>query len=153
MAQLKIGDKAPEFVTSDNKGNKVLLSALHGSKVVLYFYPKDDTPGCTAEACSLRDNFGTLASKGIKVYGVSADSAKSHNKFIEKYELPFPLLADEEKKVLQLYNAWGEKQMYGRTYEGVLRKTYLISENGVIEHIFEKVDTKNHAKQILDVLK
>jgi len=149
---IKIGTKAPEFAVKNEKGNEIKLSDYLGKRIVLYFYPKDNTPGCTAEACSLRDSYSALKKKGIEVIGVSADSEKSHQNFIEKYELPFTLLSDAEKDVLMKYEAWGEKKMYGKTYEGIIRKTIIISPEGIIEHIIEKVDTKNHAQQILDLL-
>jgi thioredoxin-dependent peroxiredoxin len=152
MAQLKINDKAPEISAPDQDGKIVKLSDFSGKKVILYFYPKDNTPGCTTEACNLRDNYKILLDKGFAILGVSADSAKSHKGFIEKYDLPFALIADVDKKVLMAYGAWGEKSMYGKKYEGILRKTFVISEEGKIEHIFEKVDTKNHTQQILDAL-
>ncbi len=149
---IKIGTKAPGFAIKNEKGNEIKLSDYLGKRIVLYFYPKDNTPGCTAEACSLRDSYSALKKKGIEVIGVSADSEKSHQNFIEKYELPFTLLSDAEKDVLMKYEAWGEKKMYGKTYEGIIRKTIIISPEGIIEHIIEKVDTKNHAQQILDLL-
>jgi peroxiredoxin Q/BCP len=118
--------------------------------VILYFYPKDDTPGCTAESCNLRDNYQALLKIGYAVVGVSADNEKSHKKFADKYELPFPLIADTEKEILESYDAWGEKSMYGKKYMGIIRKTYVIDEKGNIERIFDKVDTKNHTEQILE---
>lgn len=127
----------------------VSLESFRGSKVVLYFYPKDDTPGCTAEACSLRDNYQALLARGYKVVGVSPDSEKSHQKFTEKYELPFPLISDTGKNILQDYGVWGRKKFMGREYDGVIRTTYIIDEKGVIEEVIEKVDTKNHAAQVL----
>jgi peroxiredoxin Q/BCP len=153
MTLLKIGAVAPEIDAVDQDGNKVSLANYKGKKVIVYFYPKDDTPGCTAEACSLRDGYESLTSKGFVVIGVSADSVQSHKKFISKYNLPFILISDTEKKVLNAWGAWGEKKMYGKSYEGVLRTTYVVSENGIIEYVFEKVDTKNHAQQILEALK
>jgi len=135
---LKVGDKAPDFTVNDQDGNPVKLSGLRGKKVVLYFYPKDMTPGCTAEACNLRDNYKSMVKRGYEVLGVSADGEKSHKKFIEKEKLPFRLLADTEKI------------MYGRKYMGTARRTFVINEKGVIEDIIEKVDTKNHASQILE---
>jgi len=146
---LKIGDKAPEFKGTDQNGNRVKLSDYTGKKLVLYFYPKDNTPGCTAEACDLRDNYQRFLAKGYEVIGVSADSEKSHQSFIAKYSLPFKLISDTEKTILKAYNAWGEKKMYGKSFDGILRKTYVISENGIIENIIEKVDTQNHTSQIL----
>ncbi len=152
MALLKEGDKAPDFTALDQAGKTVKLSDLKGKKVIVYFYPKDDTPGCTAEACNLRDNYDELIQKGFEVIGISPDNENSHNKFREKYNLPFHLLADTEKKILKTYGAWGEKKMYGKSYEGVLRTTYVIDENGMIGKVIAKVDTKDHAKQILKEL-
>lgn len=150
MSKLNIGDKAPDFKGIDQDGKTVSLKDFKGKKLVLYFYPKDDTPGCTAEACNLRDNYSVLKKKGYEIVGVSADSEKSHKKFADKYELPFSLIADTEKEILQAYDAWGEKSMYGKKYMGILRKTYVIDEKGKIEKIFDKVDTKNHTEQILE---
>lgn len=149
MALLNIGDKAPAFKAVDQDGNSISLNDFKGKKLVLYFYPKDDTPGCTAEACNLRDNYGLLLKKGYKILGVSADDERSHKKFIEKYVLPFPLLADKDKSILKAYGAWGKKKLYGKEYYGILRTTYVISEKGIIERVFSKVDTKNHTEQIL----
>lgn len=149
MSKFKPGDQAPAFSGKDQSGNMVSLESFRGSKVVLYFYPKDDTPGCTAEACSLRDNYEALLARGYKVVGVSPDSEKSHQKFTEKYELPFPLIADTGKNILQDYGVWGRKKFMGREYDGVIRTTYIIDEKGVIEEVIEKVDTKNHAAQVL----
>lgn len=146
---LKIGDKAPDFKVNDQDGQPVRLSDYRGSKVVLYFYPRDMTPGCTAEACNLRDNYKTLKKKGYEILGISTDGEKSHKKFIEKENLPFRLLADTEKVVHERYGTWVEKSMYGRKYMGTARVTFVIDENGVIEDIIEKVDTRNHADQIL----
>jgi len=149
MSTLRIGDKAPAFEAVDQDGNPISLQDYSGKKLVLYFYPKDDTPGCTAEACNLRDNYTLLLKKGYEIVGVSADDERSHKKFIEKYVLPFPLLADKDKKILMAYGAWGKKNLYGKEYDGILRTTYVISEKGIIEKIFSKVDTKNHTEQIL----
>lgn len=149
MKHLKIGDKAPDFNTTDQDNNKVTLSDFAGSKLVLYFYPKDSTPGCTAQACDLRDNYDRLLSKGYKVLGVSADDVKSHKKFIEKHNLPFPLLMDEDKKIINDYGVWGLKKFMGKEYDGIHRTTFIIDENGVIEDIIEKVKTKEHTAQIL----
>jgi thioredoxin-dependent peroxiredoxin len=149
MALLKKGDKAPAFKAVDQDGNSVSLSDFAGKKLILYFYPKDNTPGCTAEACNLRDNYDLLLKKGYKILGVSADSEQSHKNFIGKYVLPFPLIADKEKKLLKAYGAWGMKKLYGKEYEGILRTTYVISEDGIIEEVFSKVDTKNSTAQIL----
>jgi peroxiredoxin Q/BCP len=152
MALLKKGNKAPALDAVDQNGKKVSLDSYKGKKVIVYFYPKDDTPGCTAEACSLRDNYGDLTSKGFVVIGVSADSEQSHKNFISKYNLPFILVSDPDKKVLKAWGVWGEKKMYGKSYEGILRTTYIVSEDGTIEYIFDKVDTKNHANQILEAI-
>lgn len=143
------GSKAPDFTSKDQDGKEVSLSALKGKKVVLYFYPRDMTPGCTAEACSLRDNYKALQKAGYEILGVSSDSEKTHKKFIEKENLPFRLLADTDKSVHGKYGAWIEKYMYGRKYMGTARITYVINESGVITEVIEKVDTKNHAGQIL----
>jgi peroxiredoxin Q/BCP len=153
MAILKEGDKAPNFSGIDQNGESLSLDMYKGKKVILYFYPKDNTPGCTDEACNLRDNYQDLLKKGLDVIGVSPDSAASHKKFIEKFDLPFRLISDPEKVILKNYNAWGEKKMYGKSYDGVLRKTYIISENQTIEKIFEKVKTKDHTNQIYQELK
>lgn len=152
MAYLKEGEIAPEFHAKNQEGKDISLSEFKGKKVILYFYPKDDTPGCTAEACNLRDNYAELLNRGFEVIGVSPDSEKSHNKFIGKYNLPFNLVADTEKNILKKYGAWGLKKMYGKEYEGVLRTTYVIDESGKVELVFKKVDTKNHTAQILDAL-
>lgn len=149
MSNLKIGDKAPDFQGLNQDGKEIKLADFAGKNLILYFYPKDSTPGCTAEACDLRDNHDMWLSKGYAVVGVSPDSQKSHQKFIEKYSLPFDLISDTETKILQDYEAWGEKSMYGKKYMGVLRKTYVINGKGIIENIFEKVDTKAHTQQIL----
>lgn len=149
MATLKPGDKAPEINSTDQNGNPLKLNDFRGSKVVLYFYPKDDTPGCTAEACNLRDNYQDLLARGYKVIGVSTDSQKSHQKFTEKYSLPFPLIPDTDKTIVNAYGVWGPKKFMGKSYEGISRTTFIIDENGVIEKVFDKVDTKNHTGQIL----
>ncbi|GAB3647796.1 thioredoxin-dependent thiol peroxidase [Echinicola sediminis] len=146
---LEVGKKAPDFEAKDQDGNNIKLSDFQGKKVVLYFYPKDNTPGCTAQACDLRDNYEALQKAGYVVLGVSTDSQKKHQNFIEKYELPFPLIADEDKKVHELYNTWREKQNYGRTYMGTVRTTFVINEEGTIDEIIEKVKTKEHSNQIL----
>ena len=150
MSHLKIGDQAPDFNATDQDGNPVSLKDFKGSKLILYFYPKDNTPGCTAEACNLRDNYAELLEKGYKIAGVSADDEKSHKNFIAKNVLPFPLLADKAKIIIRDYGVWGKKKLYGKEYEGINRMTFIISENGKIEKIFTKVDTKNHAEQILE---
>jgi len=149
MTHLKLGDKAPDFSAKDQNGNPISLKDFSGSKLVIYFYPKDDTPGCTAQACSLRDNYGALLANGYKVIGVSADSEKSHQKFIEKFDLPFPLIADTEKIVLNAYGIWGPKKFMGRQYEGIHRITFVIDQNGIITEVIGKVDTKNHFSQIV----
>ena len=146
---LKPGDKAPEFTGRDQDGNEITLSQFKGKKLVLYFYPKDDTPGCTAEACDLRDNYDRFLSMGYQVVGVSKDSEKSHKKFIEKYNLPFPLISDTETSILQAYGAWGRKKFMGREYDGIIRKTFVIDQTGLITDIIEKVNTKAHSSQIL----
>ncbi len=146
---LQTGDKAPYFEGPDQDGNIIRLSDFAGRKLVLYFYPKDSTPGCTAEACDLRDNYERFISQGYAVVGVSKDSTTSHQKFIARYELPFPLISDPGKVILQAYDAWGEKKNYGKVSMGTLRKTYVIDENGIITDIIAKVDTKNHTAQIL----
>ncbi|GAB3809264.1 thioredoxin-dependent thiol peroxidase [Spirosoma humi] len=146
---LHIGDLAPDFTSTDQQGQPIKLSDYRGKKVVLYFYPKDNTPGCTAQACSLRDNYSDLRAAGYEVLGVSVDDQKSHQKFISKYELPFTLVADTDMKVAEAYDVWKEKSMYGRTYMGTVRTTFLIDEKGMITNIINKVDTKNHAEQIL----
>lgn len=149
MKMLKIGDKAPYFEVPNQDGELVRLTDFAGKKLVLYFYPKDSTPGCTAEACDLRDNYERFISQGYAIVGVSKDSQNSHKKFIEKYALPFPLLSDVSTQLLQAYGAWGPKKFMGRDMIGTLRKTFVINEEGVIEDIIEKVDTKAHTKQLL----
>lgn len=149
MKKLKIGDAAPAILARDENGNEFSLTKFKGRKVVLYFYPKDDTPGCTKESCNLRDNYDQLQKSGYEVVGVSADSEKKHLKFIDKYNLPFTLLADEDKKVIQDYGVWGLKKFMGREYEGIIRTTFIIDEEGKIEEIIEKVVTKDHTAQIL----
>ncbi len=148
MTHLKAGMPAPLFKGTDQEGKPVDLAGFKGKKVVLYFYPKDDTPGCTAEACNLRDNYEDLLKKGFAVIGVSPDSEKSHVKFRNKYSLPFTLISDPEKKILNLYGAYGEKKMYGKTVTGVLRTTFIIDEKGIIENVISKVDTAGHTSQI-----
>jgi len=147
---LKEGDKAPDFNSKDQDGNPVKLSDFKGQKVVLYFYPKDDTPGCTKEACSFRDADDVYQKKGIKVLGVSTDDEKSHQKFISKFQLPFDLLADTDKSIVESYGVWGEKSMYGKKYMGTNRKTFLIDENGKIAKIFDKVNVAEHADEVLE---
>ena len=147
--KLKSGDKAPDISSTDQNGNPVKLADFLGHKVILYFYPKDDTPGCTAEACSLRDGYADLLAKGYKIIGVSADSDKSHKKFADKYHLPFPLLPDTSKEIINAYGVWGPKKFMGRAYDGILRTTFIIGEDGKILKIIEDVKTKNHADQVL----
>jgi len=147
-SKLAVGDKAPAFEGVNQNGAKITLNDFKGKKLILYFYPKDNTPGCTAESCDLNDNYEMWLSKGYQVVGVSPDNEKSHLKFIEKYNLKFNLIADTDTKILEAYGAWGEKSMYGKKYMGVLRTTFVIGENGIIEAIFDKVDTKNHSTQI-----
>ncbi|NVK86412.1 MAG: thioredoxin-dependent thiol peroxidase [Cytophagia bacterium] len=146
---LQPGDKAPAFAGIDQDGNSIKLSDFAGKKLVLYFYPKDNTPGCTVQACNLRDNYQALLDAGYAVVGISSDSAKKHTNFIKKFELPFPLIADEDKSIHEQFGTWVEKQMYGRKYMGTARTTFVIDENGVIEEIIDKVKTKEHADQIL----
>jgi peroxiredoxin Q/BCP len=146
---VKEGDAAPEFEARDAEGNTVRLSDLRGQKVALYFYPKDDTPGCTKEACSLRDGHSELTRRGIKVIGVSTDDEKSHRKFAEKYSLPFTLLADTDHKVAERYGVYGEKQFMGKKYMGVTRKTFLIDEQGRVRKVFDKVNVDEHADEVL----
>ena len=149
-AKLKEGDKAPEFAATDAEGKKVRLKDLRGKKVVLYFYPKDDTPGCTKEACSFRDSFARFKKRGIQVLGVSLDSETSHQKFARKFDLPFRLLADTDRAISESYGTYGEKKFMGRTYMGVLRTTFLIDEKGKIKKIFEKVKPEDHASEVLE---
>lgn len=150
---IKVGNKAPDFTTRDQNGDKVKLSDFKGQRVVLYFYPKDDTPGCTKEACSFRDADDVFKKEGIKVFGVSTDDEKSHQKFINKFSLPFDLLADTDKDIVEKYGVWGEKSMYGKKYMGTLRKTFLIDENGKIVKIFDKVNVSEHADEVLAAFK
>lgn len=149
---LSVGDKAPAFTTTDQDGKTVKLSDFKGKQVVLYFYPKDDTPGCTTEACGFRDSHPAIKKKGAVVLGVSKDNAASHQKFIDKFKLPFTLLADEDLSVLKAYDAWGERSMYGRKFMGVLRKTYVIGADGKIKAVFPKVKPAGHDEEILAVL-
>ena len=153
MNVLSEGQKAPEFTANDQNGKSVSLSNFTGKSIILYFYPKDDTPGCTAEACSFRDNYESLLAEGFEVLGVSTDDEKSHLKFIGKYNLPFSLIADTEKKIVEAYGVWVEKNMYGKKYMGVSRKTFIIDKNGMILKIIDKVDTKNSSAQVLEFLK
>lgn len=150
--KLAVGDKAPAFEGVNQQGKMISLNDFKGKKLILYFYPKDDTPGCTAEACDLNDNYEMWISKGYHVVGVSPDNVKSHQKFIEKYALKFDLVADTQNVILNAYGVWGEKSMYGKKYMGVLRTTFVVDENGIIEAVFDKVDTKNHSTQIINSL-
>ena len=152
MTQLKAGDKAPYFEGVTQNGEKISLNDFSGKKLILYFYPKDNTPGCNAESCNLSENYDFWLSQGFDVVGVSPDSEKSHQNFIKKYGLKFNLIADTEKIILQAYGAWGEKSMYGKKYMGVLRTTFVIDENGNIQEVFDKVNTKDHTKQIVQAL-
>jgi len=151
MLTLKEGEKAPDFTAKDQNGKTISLSDYKGKNVILYFYPKDDTPGCTAEACDFRDNYQSLLGKGFQVIGVSIDDEKSHKKFETKYSLPFPLIADEDKHIVETYGLWVEKSMYGKTYMGTARTTFIIDGDGVIKKIIDKVDTKNASQQVLDL--
>ncbi len=146
---LKPGMPAPYFEGIDQNGNKITLNDLHGRKIVLYFYPKDDTPGCTKEACNLRDNYQQLLDAGYVVYGVSADDTESHQKFIEKYNLSFSLIADVDKNIIRAYDVWGKKQFMGKVHEGIIRTTFVINEDGIISDVITKVDVENHTQQIL----
>jgi len=151
MGQLKEGSKAPMFEGIDQNGKTVKLTDFTGKKLILYFYPKDNTPGCTAEACNLRDNHDSLIKKGFAVVGVSPDSEKSHKGFAGKFSLPFPLIADTSKEIMNDYGVWGEKKMYGKSYMGVIRTTFIIDEKGIIEKVIEKVDTAGHTEQIFQL--
>lgn len=151
MSNLKIGDQAPPIQAKNQNGDLINLSDFAGKKVILYFYPKDNTPGCTTEACNFRDNYQSLLGKGFEVLGISIDSEQSHQKFISKFELPFNLLADENQKIVNDYGVWVEKNMYGKKYMGTARTTFVIDEKGSIEHIIKKVDNKNASQQILDL--
>lgn len=146
---LKIGDRMPDFEVQDQNGGTVSSKDLRGRKTIVYFYPKDNTSGCTAEACNLRDNYEVLKAKGYNVVGVSKDSVASHKRFAEKYDLPFTLLSDPSTGMLQAFGAWGEKKMYGKTVLGTIRRTFIFDEKGILQEVIEKVDTKNHAAQIL----
>jgi len=149
MTTLKPGDKAPDFQSRDQDGNQVKLSDFKGKKLVLFFYPKASTPGCTAQACNLRDNWEVFQARGYEILGVSADNEKKQQKFKENYDLPFPLLADEEKEVINAYEVWGPKKFMGKVYDGIHRNTFIINEEGIIEDVIGKVKTKEHATQIL----
>ncbi len=149
MTHLKIGDKSPKFRGKDQDGNTISHVDYLGKKLIIYFYPKDDTPGCTAQACNLRDNYKQLISQGYEVLGISADTEKKHKKFVTKYELPFTLLADTEKETIRAFGVWGQKKFMGRTFDGIHRVTFVINEEGIIEEIIEKVKTKIHFDQII----
>lgn len=150
MTNLKQGDKAPDFAVADQNGNKISLSDYSGKKLVVYFYPKDMTPGCTTQACNLRDNYSILQKEGIEILGVSADDEARHQKFIEKHELPFPLLADTDKKMIKDFGVWGLKKFMGKEYDGIHRTTFLINEEGKIHDVIKKPKTKAHAEEILE---
>lgn len=152
MEDLKIGDKAPAIEEKDQDGHRISLDTYLGKTVVLYFYPKDDTPGCTAEACDFRDNYAGLKAKDVVVLGVSVDDETSHKKFIAKHQLPFPLIADTEHKVVNDYGVWVEKNMYGKKYMGIARTTFVINKLGEIQHIIKKADTKNATQQVLELI-
>ena len=149
MTTLKVGDKAPNFSGLDQNGTSHKLTDYTGKKLVVFFYPKASKPGCTAEACDLRDNYARFQSNNYALLGVSADNAKAQLKFVEKYDLPFPLLADEDKSVIQAFGVWGPKKFMGKEYDGIHRTTFVIDENGIIEHVISEVKTKEHAAQIL----
>lgn len=151
MKHLKVGDKAPDFNVKGQSGNGISLSDYKGKRVVIYFYPKDNTPGCTAQACNIRDNYADLQKEGIVIFGVSADSEMSHQKFIDKFDLPFTLLADVDKKMLNDYGVWGEKKFMGKVYDGIHRTTFVLDESHTIVGIIEKPKTKDHASEILEV--
>lgn len=152
MSHLKVGDKAPQFSGVDQNGNPVKLENYEGKKVILYFYPKDNTPGCTTEACNFKDNYASLTKNGYEVIGVSIDPEKSHQNFINKFQLPFTLIADTDKKMVEDYGVWVEKSMYGKKYMGTARVTFVIDENGIIIQIIDKVDNKNATQQVLDLV-
>ncbi len=149
MTKLKAGDKAPKFKAKDENGNTVSLTDFKGKKLILYFYPADNTPTCTVEACNLRDNFGALRKAGYEILGVSPDSAKKHQNFIKKHDLPFPLLVDEDLTIIKAYDVWGPKVTFGKAYDGLLRTTFIINKKGIIERVIDKVESKRHTEQIL----
>lgn len=151
IIMLKVGDKIPDFEVKDQSENVFRLTDFNGHKLVVYFYPKDDTPGCTAQACSLRDGYQDLVAKGFKIVGVSADSPKKHQSFITKYDLPFPLISDESLQLIKAFGVWGLKKFMGKEYEGINRTTFVIDENGVVEHVITKVKTKEHTQQIIEL--
>lgn len=150
MKTLQVGDKVPEFISKDQDGNTIRLSDYHGKKLIVFFYPKASTPGCTAEACNLRDNYSVLQSQGYELLGVSADSEKRQTNFRNKYDFPFPLLADEDHTVINTFGVWGPKKFMGREYDGIHRKTFVINEEGAVTKVVDKVKTKDHAAQLLD---
>ncbi|MDF2438473.1 MAG: Peroxiredoxin [Bacteroidota bacterium] len=150
ITSLKKGDKVPDFKGIDQDGKSVSLKDFKGKKLILYFYPQDNTPTCTNEACNLRDNFSALKKKGFAIIGVSPDDEKKHRKFIDKFNLPFPLIADTDRKIIEAYDVWGTKKFMGRIYDGLVRTTFVISEKGIIEQVITKVDSKNHTEQILE---
>ncbi len=150
--KLNIGDRAPDFTLTDHDGSEVTLSGLRENPIVVYFYPKDDTPGCTTEACDFRDNMARITSAGATVLGISSDSAKSHQRFREKYELPFPLLVDEDHAIMEFYGAWGEKKMYGRVFKGLIRSTFLIDREGNIAEAWYNVKAKGHVDKVMAAL-
>ncbi len=152
MSILKIGDKAPEFSGLNQNGEQITFASFKGKKLILYFYPKDNTPGCTAESCNLNDNYRMWLSKGYEVVGISPDKVSSHKKFADKFQFGFNLIADPETEIIQAYGVWGEKSMYGKKYMGVLHTTFVINKEGIIQEIFDKVDTKNHTDQIIQAL-
>lgn len=151
MKHLKVGDKAPEFTVNDQHGKAVSLSDFKGKRVVIYFYPKDNTPGCTAQACNIRDNYAAIQNEGIVILGVSADTEKKHQGFISKYDLPFSLLADTDHAMLNLYGVWGEKKFMGRTYDGIHRTTFILDESHTIVGIIDKPKTNDHTREILEI--
>ena len=153
MKHLKVGDQAPDFISKDQNGNEVKLSDYKGQRFVLYFYPKDNTPGCTAQACNIRDNYGSIKKNGINIFGVSADTELKHGKFIEKFDLPFPLLADVDHELLNLYGVWGEKKFMGKTFDGIHRTTFVMDASHMIVGIIEKPKNKNHSDEILEIYK
>jgi len=153
MKHLKIGDQAPAFISKDQNGNEVKLSDYKGQRFVLYFYPKDNTPGCTTQACNIRDNYSSIKESKINIFGVSADTEQKHVKFIEKFDLPFPLLADVDHDLLNLYGVWGEKKFMGRTFDGIHRTTFVMDESHTIVGIIEKPKNKAHSDEILEIYK
>lgn len=152
MNSIKVGDKLPDFTGVDQNQNVISAKDFKGKKLIIYFYPKDNTPGCTAQACNIRDNYTFLTERGFAVIGVSTDSVKSHKKFEEKFNLPFPLIADEDKVIVTQFGVWGTKKFMGKTYDGIHRTTFIINENGVVTHIIDKPDTKHQTEQIVELL-